>query len=52
MEYGGKKFLKPQKTKYRKTTDEEFNKMQTQKQKQHNKIAYRLMKQDKEDYAV
>jgi hypothetical protein len=50
MQNGGKKFFKPEKTKYRKTTDEDFNR--SQKQKKHDKVAYRLMKQDKEDYAV
>jgi hypothetical protein len=50
MEIGGKKFVKPQKTKYRKNVDSEF--VNKDKQKKHNKVAYRLMKQDKEDYAI
>jgi hypothetical protein len=50
METGGKKFVKPQKTKFRKNKDGENQKLF--KQKQHDKNAYRLLKQDREDYAI
>ena len=51
MESGGKKVLKPQKTKFRKNKDHEnFNLF---KQKQRNKEAYRLLKnQEKEEYVI
>jgi hypothetical protein len=50
MEIGGKKFIRVEKTKFRKNKDEDIAKLN--KQKKHNKVAYRLMKQDKEDYAL
>ncbi len=50
MESGGKKILKPQKTKFRKNRDREnlnFN-----KQKHHDKSFYRLAKEEKEEYVT
>jgi hypothetical protein len=46
MQTGGKKFIKPQKTKFRKNRDEE--QIQQMKNKHHDKSLYRLLKQEKE----
>jgi hypothetical protein len=51
MEIGGKKFIRIEKTKFRKNKEDDVSK-NTNKQKKHNKVAYRLMRQDKEDYAI
>jgi hypothetical protein len=47
---GGKKFVKPVKTKFRKNKDQQGSKQE--KQKHHDKSFYRLVKQEKEDYVV
>ena len=44
---GGKKYQKPIKTKFRKTTDTEN--VKTHKQKHHDKSTWRLLKQEKVD---
>lgn len=50
METGGKKFVKPQKTKFRKNKEtENINK---QKQKHHDKSFYRLLRQEETDYVL
>jgi hypothetical protein len=50
METGGKKFIKPSKTKFRKNRDRED--LKTQKQKHHDKSFYRLFRQEENDYVV
>lgn len=45
---GGKKFQKPEKTKFRKNRDNnDYSNLHT-KQKHHDKTVYRLLKQEKE----
>jgi len=51
METGGKKFVKPQKTKFRKNTRDR-EEAKHDKQKHHDKSFYRLVKQEREDYVV
>jgi hypothetical protein len=51
METGGKKYLKPQKTKFRKNTNDREN-AKFEKQKHHDKSFYRLLRQEKEDYVL
>jgi hypothetical protein len=46
----GKKLEKPVKTKFKKNDDGNYN--NKEKKKQHNKTAYRLMRQEKEEYEV
>lgn len=50
MQSGGKKVIKTEKTKFRKNQDNENKKMM--KQKHHDKSFYRLVRQEKEDYAL
>lgn len=50
METGGKKFVKAQKTKFRKNKDREAQNFT--KPKHHDKSFYRLLKQEKEEYVV
>jgi hypothetical protein len=48
MEIGGKKYIKTQKTKFRKNLDkdkEEFN-LNNKKQRKHDKTFYRLLKNE------
>jgi hypothetical protein len=46
----GKKLLKTVKTKFKQNVDEQQN--NKQKKKQQNKTAYRLLKQEKDDYEL
>ena len=46
----GKKLEKPVKTKFKNNDDGNYN--NKEKKKQHNKTAYRLMRQEKEEYEV
>jgi hypothetical protein len=46
----GKKLLKPTKTKFKQNVEE--NQLSKQKKKQNNKTAYRLLKQEKDDYEL
>ena len=48
---GGKKFVKPVKTKFKKSIDQQGSK-HFEKPKHHDKSFYRLAKQEKEDYVV
>ena len=52
MQTGGKKFIKPQKTKFRKNIDErdEFN--TKPKRKHHDKSVYRLLRNEEKNYAL
>ena len=50
MVHGGKKVQKPQRTKFRKNSDNEYGNFD--KKKHHDKSLYRLAKQEKEEYAV
>jgi len=47
MYTGGKKIKKPEKTKFRKNTDNE-NVKQSKNQKRHDRSTYRLLKEEKE----
>lgn len=47
---GGKKFDKPQKTKFKKNRDRES--MKHEKQRHHDKSFYRLAKEEKQEYVV
>jgi len=47
MYTGGKKVERPHKTKFRKNTDNE-NFKQLKKQKRHDRLTYRLLKEEKE----
>jgi hypothetical protein len=51
MEIGGKKVVKTQKTKFRKNTNDREN-AKFNKQKHHDRSFYRLLKQEREDYAI
>jgi hypothetical protein len=51
MLVGGKKFQKPERTKFRKNRDANDYGQQNQKQKHHDKTLYRLIKQEK-DYVL
>lgn len=50
MIYGGKKFQKAEKTKFKKNQDRESGKLD--KTRHHDKSFYRLMKEEKENYVV
>ena len=50
MLVGGKKYQKPSKTKFKKNRDKEDQHLF--RQKHHDKNAYRLIKQEREDYVV
>jgi len=45
---GGKKFQKPEKTKFRKNRETNNEHLYNGKQKHHDKTLYRLLKQEKE----
>jgi hypothetical protein len=47
MYTGGRKVERPQKTKFRKNTDNE-NVKQSKRQKRHDRLTYRLLKEEKE----
>lgn len=50
MLVGGKKYQKSSKTKFKKNRDKEDQNLF--KQKHHDKNAYRLIKQEREDYVI
>lgn len=50
METGGRKVIKTEKTKFRKNKDHENTNLV--RRKHHDKTYYRLLKQEKDDYAV
>jgi len=51
METGGKKFIKSQKTKFRKNNRDRED-VKIEKQKHHDKSFYRLLRQESKDYAT
>ena len=52
MQSGGKKVIKTEKTKFRRTTEDNENKKLSNKPKHHDRSYYRLLKQEKEDYVL